>query len=760
MIRQFAVGRWILLITALLSAPCLDASAQFAVVRGQVQDADTETPLAGANVRLQSDSGSRGTAAGDEGLFTLTNISPGTYILHVTHVGYTPHSDTLEIDFGQQHFMRIDLEPVREELEEVVVESDDTPAVTTGPSHIQVSAADLQRVPMPDVSSDLMGYLVTRPGVITTGDRGGQLFIRGGTPAQNLVLVDGMRIFQPFHIVGFYSVFPADIVAHADVFAGGFSARYGGRIGSVIDVAARNGSKRRVAGSASLAPFLASVRFEAPLAQNKVSVLASARESVIERIAPNLLGIDLPYRFGDRFVKMHAFLNKTSSLSATLLHSFDEGDVAALEEDERISTWQSTALGGRYIYLPPDYPILTELSVYHTRYESRFTPTRGEKRRSDIDALHAEIRFAYLLGPFQLHFGITGATNRLAYELGSPHIPEKQNVTEGGLYIAAEYRGDGGLHVEPGLRLQSYSAGEGSTIEPRIRASWRPGGRAGKHTFSGAWGIYHQQLLGLNNQRDVTDAFTAWAAVPNHEPLPRSEHFILGWRSQVLTSLQLNVEAYIRDIDHISFPLFQDGFGGQARLERVNGVARGLDFSAELQRSWLYAYAGYSLSSVQYRQVREVVSADDAKTPALDVEAFSPPHDRRHQLNLMAQISTGLFRLSARWQFGSGVPFTPINGYFRASRPEDPNDRSFLREPGAVKMSFGDPYSVRLPSYHRLDISAERDYDFDGGRVVVHGGLINAYDRRNIFSYDLQLDRRVDQLPLIPSLGVRVELDR
>ena len=84
----------------------------------------------------------------------------------------------------------------------------------------------LERVPMPDVSSDLMAYLLTMPGVVTVGDRGGQLFVRGGTPTQNLVLIDGMRIYQPAHIVGFYSVVPADILAYADVYAGGFGARW------------------------------------------------------------------------------------------------------------------------------------------------------------------------------------------------------------------------------------------------------------------------------------------------------------------------------------------------------------------------------------------------------------------------------------------------------------------------------------------------------------------------------------------------------
>ena len=745
--------RCIFLISAFLAASCLDASAQFAVVRGQVIDAEAGSPLAGVNVYLQSDEGSRGTASDADGVFTLANVRPGSYVLHASFVGFAAHVDTIRVEFADRLFFRIELEPEREQMEEVVVEAGDAPlSPTAGPSHIQIRSADLARVPMPDVSADLMAYLVTRPGFATTGDRGGQLFVRGGTPAQNLVLLDGMRIFQPFHIVGFYSVFPADIVAQADVFPGGFSARYGGRISSVIDVTTRSGSKERVGGSASVAPFLASVRAEVPFIPGKVSILASARESVIERIAPAVLGLELPYRFGDRFAKVHAFLNQTSTVSATVLHSYDEGDVAGLEGTERPSTWRNTAAGARYVFIPPDYPILAEFSLYHTRYRSRFVPAPGEERRSDVDASHGEIRFAYLFGGLQFHFGLFAATTWLDYDLGRMHVAENQNITEGGLFMAGEWRGRNGLHVEPGVRLHAYSH-SGGTIEPRMRASWTPGGARGRQTFSAAWGIYYQQILGINNQRDVTDAFTAWGAAPSDEPLPRAEHAIVGWERQLLSSVIVRAEAYYRDVDNISFPFFAEGSVRAPILERFDGSARGLDFSAEYHRAWLHAFAGYSLSFVEYEPPASHGNGSSSGS-------FSPPHERRHQVNLMAQVSSGPYRFSARWHYGTGIPFTPINGYFVAAPPVSPDDRTFLTSPGTVEVSFADPYSARLPSYHRLDVTGERDFEFNGWRLIVHAGLINVYDRNNIFSYDLLKERRVDQLPMIPSAGVRVELDR
>ena len=215
------------------------------------------------------------------------------------------------------------------EMAEVVVESQRAAGAGVGMVGLEtIRPSALARIPMPSVSADLAAYLQMMPGVVTTGDRGGHLFVRGGTPTQNLVLIDGIPVFQPFHIVGFYSAFPADIIAHADVHAGGFGARYGGRLSSVIDISTRNGNKKRVVGAASLAPFLGSVRIEVPLLPERVSLMASVRESVIERVSPDVLGQDLPYRFGDRFVKLHAFLSRTSSLSLTGLSTHDAGDVA------------------------------------------------------------------------------------------------------------------------------------------------------------------------------------------------------------------------------------------------------------------------------------------------------------------------------------------------------------------------------------------------------------------------------------------------
>ena len=145
--------------------------------------------------------------------------------------------------------------------------------VTAGLQRIQPQ--DIELVPAPDVSGDLANYLTTLPSVVTAGDQGGQLFIRGGEPSQNQVRLDGIPLYQPFHVIGFYSAFPSDIVSGVDFSAGGYGARYGGFLSSVLDVSARTGNKRAFQANGAASPFIVSFGAEGPIVQDYLSVMVS-----------------------------------------------------------------------------------------------------------------------------------------------------------------------------------------------------------------------------------------------------------------------------------------------------------------------------------------------------------------------------------------------------------------------------------------------------------------------------------------------------
>ncbi len=680
-------------------------------------------------------------------------------------MGYEVNRTTVQLPVDEP--VEIRLAPTRTLLEELIVESqrEDSERYVAGLETIR--PGDLARVPMPDVTYDLAGYLLTLPGVVATGDRGGQLFVRGGTPTQNLVLLDGMRIFQPFHVVGFYSAFPADIIATTDVYAGGFNARYGGRISSVIDIRTRNGSKEHVSGSASIAPFMSGIRLEVPVLKNEASLVLSARESIIDRVAPQLLGEELPFQFGDRFAKFHAYLNQTSSVAFTALRTSDtgylnSGDDSDVLAEVRRSTWKNEAYGGRYLYIPEDAAVMSELSVYYSSLESRYRQTEDEIRVADVSEFVLNIGFTYLLGANQINFGIFGNTNFFDFSLGRGRSQVSTGVSSGGGFFEARWVPSEYLQLEPGVRIEAFSRGLRRTIAPRARLLFLPGGTGSRHKLSLAWGRYHQQIVGLNNEQDVSDVFTVWTASPRGTPVPRAIHYIAGWQMRPVRWLELSVEGYRKDLSDLSFPVFSDEVGVLAEFSQVNGRAEGVDLKTEVTTRWLYFSATYGHSKVDYvrpvQRSRAIFLAGTGQSILLPRLEFNPPHDRRHQLGATMRLTIGSWAFGSRWQFGSGLPFTQVNGYYTGLELDEPASDQFLDDVGTTLVSRAQPYGGRMPTYHRLDVTLEHKVLLRQADLTFQAGVINVYDRANIFEYNIFSGSRVDQLPLIPSMGIRVDM--
>ncbi|MEQ9103375.1 MAG: TonB-dependent receptor [Rhodothermales bacterium] len=734
-------------------------AAQTLPIDGIIRDASTGTTLPGATVQVFSGADRvAGTIADRDGHYVLHVSGPGAYRLRASFVGYRPVEQTVVVT-GAGLSVDLALSPSSTELQELVVESVAGRGGGYDAGVTSIRPRDLASVPMPDVTYDLAGYLQTRPGVVTTGDRGGQLFVRGGTPTQNLVLVDGIPIFQPFHIVGFYSAFPADNIAWVDVYAGGFPAQFGGRISSVIDIATGNGDKSRTRVSASMAPFLSGIRIETPVSKDRVSLVLSARESIIDRVAPTLLGQEMPFRFGDRFAKLHAFLTPTSTFSFTGLQTYDSGNLESTgSATTRRSTWKNDAYGARYFYMPPESAVTTELSTYYSRIRSRYRLTPTELRTSDIDDYALKINFSYLLGESHLHFGMFGNTHKFEFDVGTAQRAVTGAMTSGGGYMQARIGVNRTFRIEPGLRVEAFSRGRDMTWAPRLRMTWLP---VSRHRFSAAWGVYHQQIVGLTNEQDVSDVFTTWAASPRNLPVPQATHLIVGWKGVLTRWLELSVEAYRKDLEHIAFPVFTRQVDEVAVFSSVEGRAEGLDVTVDVQTRRVAASVGYSLAGVAYHRPRQRSQSfffAGGGIGFLEEARFRPPHDRRHQANAMIKWQVGAAAVSGRWQFGSGLPFTKVNGYYDSVTVTNPASDEHLTGNGTTFVSRAESFAARLPTYHRLDLSVEYRFRQAFGDVTLQGGVINAYDRANIFEYNIFSGDRVDQLPIIPSFGLRVDL--
>ena len=178
----------------------------------------------------------------------------------------------------------------------------------------------------------------------------------------------------------------------------------------------------------------------------------------------------------------------------------------------------------------------------------------------------------------------------------------------------------------------------------------------------------------------------------------------------------------------------------------------GLDARLEFQRPFLYAFINYGISSVEYNAMQETLPIWFGSPEV----RYRPPHDRRHQLNALASFSVKGFDVSVRWNLGSGLPYSQIRGFDGFVLLDGPVDVS--QDPGQARVIYDRPYEGVLPAYHRLDISVDRVFQYrDDSCVTVQAGLINAYNHSNLFSLDIFTLRRNNQLPLIPTAGIKFE---
>ncbi|HSN50310.1 MAG TPA: TonB-dependent receptor, partial [Bacteroidales bacterium] len=287
--------------------------AQFGTVRGFVYESETGEPVIFTNVYFYHSS--IGAATDVNGYFAITRIQPGTYTLMVTYLGFDTLKMEVSIKANEIVTKKLYLTKATYNLEEVNVSAQRQDKKTeTQTSIIKITPKEISSIPSIGGQPDLAQYLQVLPGVVFSGDQGGQLYIRGGPPVQNKVLLDGMTIYNPFHSIGLFSVFDVDILKNVEVYTGGFGAEYGGRVSSVMDVTTRDGNKNRLSGKVDFSTFGGKILLEGPIFKAKsidgtsTSFIFSAKNSYLAQSSKIFYkSIDkngLPYNYLDIYGKM------------------------------------------------------------------------------------------------------------------------------------------------------------------------------------------------------------------------------------------------------------------------------------------------------------------------------------------------------------------------------------------------------------------------------------------------------------------------
>jgi hypothetical protein len=753
-------------------------NAQSGSIRGFVYLKKSGEPSIYTNVYLKGTT--FGASTDDNGYFNLSRVPLGKYTLQVTSVGYETITEEVEITkAGEIVNQKLYLSESTIELNEVTISAEKQEAQTNVQMSVtKLTPKEIRKMPAIGGDPDLAQYLQVLPGVVFTGDQGGQLYIRGGSPIQNKVLLDGMIIYNPFHSIGLFSVFDTDILRTADVYTGGFAAEYGGRVSSIMDIKTKDGNKQRLGGKVSVNTFGGKALLEGPLSKPKTasagntSFILSYKNSYLNKTAPTIYDYadtaGLPYSFQDIYAKLS--LNgsngsKVNFFGFNFTDNVDYPNVAGFE-------WNQFGGGTNFVLIPARSTTLIDGTIAFTNYEINTTENEiaaeVRNRRSLINGFNAGMNFTNFNGDNESKFGfeLLGFKTDFSFENSvNQKIEQVQNTTEIGAYI--QYRFNfGKLVIEPSMRIHYYASLTTFSPEPRFGFKYN---LTDNIRLKGAGGLYSQNLLSATSDRDVVNLFYGFLSGPDNlqdefkdedgsvksvdNPLQRARHAIFGFELDITRNLNLNVEGYYKWFNQLTNinrnKLYEDNEENADQPDELkkdyiveSGDAYGVDFSMKYDRKQLSVWAVYSWSYV------------DRWDGTLN---YNPIWDRRHNINLVASYSFGkdlVWTADARWNIGSGFPLTQTVGFYENLTFQGNIDEDYNSQNGDLGILYGDLNGGRLPWYHRFDVSLKRKVVLSEHSILeVTASVTNLYDRDNIFYVNRVTNERVDQLPILPSIG-------
>jgi CarboxypepD_reg-like domain/TonB-dependent Receptor Plug Domain len=738
--------------------------AQKGMLRGNIYNKTTGEPLAFVNVLLKETT--FGTTTNQDGFYSL-NVPTGNYTITTSLLGYGAMEMPVKIVDGAILYQRFDLTENDKDLETIEISgSREAARNTVQISKITVTQKQLKALPSTGGEPDIAQYLTVLPGVISTGDQGGQIYIRGGSPVQNKILLDGMPIYNPFHSIGFFSVFETETIRSADVLTGGFNAEYGGRISAIMDLKTREGNKKRFAGFISGSPFQAKALLEAPLSPlsddgkgGSSTILFTAKQSLLDKTVHNLYqyaardSFGLPFAYTDIYGKVSFNAAGGSKFN---FFGFNFKDKVSYTNIADLN-WNNTGGGANFTLVPAGLSLVINGAMGYSDYQIQLLQGKDDPRKSRITSTNAALDFTYYgSNNNEIKYGVE--LNNISTQLQFKNklgftFDDTDYSTELASYIKTRWKMKS-LVLEPGLRVQYYASLGIAKLEPRFAAKMNLSERI-RFKFSG--GLYSQNLLSTVNERDIVNLFVGYQSGPEYpiyqqgtqqdikERLQTAYHIVGGLEVDLSKNLEINIEPYLKNYTQLIQVNRNKTQSTDPNYVVETGRATGLDITAKYEKNNLYIWTAYSIGYVHRKD---------------EIQTYPTNFDRRHHLNVVATYTFGkqkTWEIGSRFNYGSGFPFTLTQGFYTKFDFNDGLNTDILKgNPSNIGVIYSDKRNAgRLPAYARFDVSVKKTIAIiKNTRMEIIGSVTNAVNRNNIFYFDRVKYERVDQLPILPSLAM------
>ncbi|MFZ2901116.1 MAG: TonB-dependent receptor [Saprospiraceae bacterium] len=780
----------LLIQTFLLCLGTLPLFSQKATISGYIKDADTGEDLISATV---FDYGSgQGAVTNVYGFYSLTLPAGDTVTLEMSYLGYAPQRFSFILRKDTTLSARL-VSSVMLEAVEVTATRAERIEESAQMSKVEVPVEMIKKMPALLGEVDVLKSLQLLPGVQSGGEGQNGLYVRGGSPDQNLILLDGVPVYNVSHLLGFFSVFNADAIKNVTLTKGGFPARYGGRLSSVIEINMKEGNDQSFHGEGSIGLIASRLTLEGPIAKNKASFMVSGRRTYVDVLMRPFIalgqGEGISFKPKLYFYDLNAKVNyKINDKHRIYLSSYMGSDIFYFQAKENLenagyfSTENGVDWGNITTALRWNYQINNKLfanttltysqfqfdfaSAFETKLEG-IKESFGARYSSGIQDFAAKADFDYIPTPnHYLRFG-AGVTHHTynpgvtQLEVGFNEIQfdtlvgsDKISSLEYALYVEDDLKW-GALRANIGLHAAAFQVmGEEPaqyySLQPRINLRYMlPGDVALKASYATM-----TQFINLLTNESLSLPTDLW--VPSTARIKPQEAWqaALGAAKTFGDGYEVSLEGYYKQMDNVLS--YREGaeFIGiendwQDKVTQGEGEAYGLEFFVQKKQGKTTGWIGYTLAW-NWRQFDEINGG----------RPYPFKYDRRHDVEIVLQhqLSKSI-SISGTWVYGTGNALTlPLYRYVTAVTEQYGNmpEFTFLREVEAI----GDKNSFRMMPYHRLDLGIEffkQKKNWSRTWVI---SAYNVYNRKNPYyvfpatgNEGQRVFRQVSLFSIIPSVA-------
>ncbi|MFK7814380.1 MAG: TonB-dependent receptor, partial [Maribacter sp.] len=706
-----------------------------------------------------------GTITNDYGFFSLT-LPEGKHEVYISYVGYG--TQIKEIELTKDITWAVDLASSAESLEEVVVTADEKvkESKVTQMSTVKINPSVIQDVPALLGEKDVLKTLQLLPGIQAGSEGSSGFFVRGGTPDQNLIVLDDAVVYNSNHLFGFFSVFNGDAIKSVEAFKGGFPARYGGRLSSVIKIDMKDGNKEKFSGKFNIGLISSSVLLEGPINKGKTSFIVSGRRTYADILARPFIKAETDgegsggYYFADLNFKIHHIFSPKDKIYWSNYYGRDKFYTNADDEFGKQKVrlgWGNITSTLRWNH-QYNNKLFSNTSLIFSNYEfkvdgefeDRFQDGTTEeysfKTSSGINDYTAKIDFDYFPNSkHSIRFGALATKHSFTPQrvlikddfTGDIDSKQELNSFEGGIYLEDDWRVTDKLRISPGFRLSYFDYKDKQYVNPEPRLAlaynFKPD-LAFKASYTKM-----NQYIHLLSSSGIGLPTDLWVSSTDKVKPQTSEQFAIGVAKDFFDKdYSITVEGYYKTMDDViaykegaSFLAFEDLESGKTtdweeNITSGKGWAYGGEILLRKQTGKLTGWLGYTLSWSE-RQFEELNLG----------KKFFDRYDRRHDISLV-----GIYKphdritLSATWVFATGNNYTLPN----LQRLDLDNGfgvrNQFFYNNGGTQDFATQRNNFRGESSHRLDLGIQLHKKLKKGRERTWGfSIYNTYARQNPFIY-------------------------